>query len=40
MAKITNRTAAELKSSLQSTAILPQMFADMWQTGERDNDRP
>ena len=27
------------KSRLQSTAILPQMFARSWQTGERDNDR-
>src|ERR1700675_3440612 len=34
IAEIADRTATELKSSLQSTAILPQMFADIWQTGE------
>ena len=29
---------ARANSRLQSTAILPQMFASSWQTGERDND--
>ncbi len=31
--------AQELDPRLQSTAILPQMFASMSETGERDNDR-
>ncbi len=33
------RSSARLNRALQSTAILPLMFASIRQTGERDNDR-
>jgi hypothetical protein len=32
------RLRPQHNSRLQSTAILPQMIANSWQTGERDND--